>query len=103
MMAFGHQVCAQCKVQRPVSTVKEGICTICRSKAESAIQSEAAIQAKVEAWTPTLHRDLYILARFAWFLRERDDTEQPEPAWRWRELPCWRRERGEPVRYDDDA
>jgi hypothetical protein len=102
MMAFGHQVCAQCKVQRPVSTVKEGICSICRSKAESAIQSEAAIQAKVEAWAPLLGRDLYILSRFAWFLRERNGDEDADPCWRWRELPAWRRERGEPVRYEDD-
>lgn len=100
-MAYGHQMCAKCKTQRPIRTVENGICSVCRGQEQSELQKEAAIQAKVEAWLPILGRDLYVLSRFAWFLRERNGDEPADPCWRHRDLPYWRRDRAVPMTYDD--
>lgn len=81
-----------------------GYCPKC-AIGKRGIAEEAALEAQVEAWMHNLEATLERLGRFHTFLLERPDgpADEPEPATGWRRLPLWRRERPEPVVYDDEG
>lgn len=103
-MTFVLKKCAGCDEKGYHLTLHDGLCAKC-SLSRKSIAEQAALEAKVEAYLPTLLAHCDRLAEFHAYLLTREDgpADEPAPATRTSRLPPWRRDRPERVIYDDAA
>lgn len=108
-------VCIDCKRRFDPRTMTHGRCRSCHEKHANEIPADywergeqsARVQAEAEAHWSLIDAWLDRLCEWEAYLRgwlaERGrDGEGAAPAWRWRDLPRWRRERPRPYVYVGD-